>query len=283
MQKLFAFIADHKHWFLFIVLELISLTLLFNDGFYRRGLRFYVYSGIVGRASEAVSEVGSYISLREKNEYLLSEKARLEHELTSLRRAISDQEAEEGRAQLSLESLSPASYVTARIISLSAHIGDTYYMINKGRSSGIRPDMAVMSTSGVVGTILEVSDSYALVIPITNSKLKLSCAIRGKDYQGQLISSGRREYGILGGLSLHADLSPGDTVQTSGYSYIFPEGALVGTIEELDREGVSANDAVFATYRVKLATDFERLSYVYVDLSVVSEEIRQLEQVIAPN
>lgn len=280
MHKLWLFIVNHRHWFLLLILEIFSLALFMNDGLYRRGLLFYAQSQIVGHLNETMTEAQSYMNLRSKNAYLLSEKARLEHELTALRRMVTDAQAEGKLMQIEQDSITFGQYLTARIVNQTANLGDLYYMINQGRANGVLPDMAVISELGVVGTIVEASEHYALVIPITNSKLKLSCAVRGKAYQGQLISQGRGASSVLGGLPLHADIAVGDTVVTSGYSYIFPEGLMVGVVEEGKAEGISGVDATFGTYRVRLATDFERLSYVYIRLTPVSRELRELEQSI---
>lgn len=281
MHKLLDFIISNKHWFLLLLLEVIALLMFMSDGLYRQGLRLYAHSYITGHVNEVMTEGYSYMDLRTKNERLLQEKARLEHELIALRRAVNDAQAEGRLPYFSMDSVAlPGSYVTARIINVSAQVGDAYYMLNKGARDGIRPDMAVMSLAGVVGTVTDVSPSYAIVIPITNSKLKLSCSVLGKGYQGQLSSQGRGKPSILGGLPLHATILEGDTIVTSGYSYVFPEGIMVGTIEQSDKQGVQGADAAFGTYRIKLATDFDRLQYVYVWLSPAVTEAQALQESI---
>lgn len=276
MRKLLDFIFAHKHWVILLLLEAFSLILFVGDGAYRKGLRLYAYSHVSGRINEVLSKARDYLNLHEQNEYLLHEKARLESELITLKRSISDRDAES--IQLMRDTTSVTEYVVARVVNQISHLGDVYYMINRGRSSGIAPDMAVLSESGVVGIVLEASNRYAIVIPVINTQLRLSSSIKGKGYQGQLTTQGLHRPTILGGLPLHADIMPGDTVVTSGYSYIFPEGLMVGVVEENSLDGIDHAASAFGTYRIRLATDFERLSYVYVRISTPMSEAMDLER-----
>lgn len=259
---------------------MVALSFLFNQGLYRQGLRLYAQNQIVGRLNETMTQAYSYMNLRGDNERLLLEKAALEHELASLRRRVEDAVAqEELPATLLSHEGDTYHYLPARIVSQTALLGDTYYLINKGTSSGLKVDMPVMSQQGVVGIVAEVGREYAVVIPIINSKLRLSCAIQGKGYQGQLNAQGRGRPAVLGGVPLHADIAKGDTIVTSGFSYIFPEGAMVGIVEGADSLGVvTGADAAFGTYQVALSTDFERLRYVYVILHEPPQEMVKLEQ-----
>lgn len=274
MNRLLDFIVAHRHWALFILLEVVALSLFYSDGLYRRGLRMYVDSYVSGYVNEGLNQVYSYISLREQNERLLEEKARLEHDLIALRRSIADTDA---NSRILETTDSVATYVVARVVNNVSRLGETYYMINRGHADGIMADMAVMSETGVVGSVMEVSDHYSVVIPIINSKLRLSCEVKGKGHQGQLYSQGLHQPSVLGGVPRHAEIVPGDTVLTSGYSYIFPEGMMVGVVESESRGDVSGADAAFGTYRLRLATDFERLRYVYVRIAPPMTEAEALE------
>lgn len=257
-----------------------------NDGLYRRSVATYATNAVVGRINEVMTEARGYLSLREQNEALLREKAKLEHAYNLLKRQVSDAQAEgklpTNLGQGSADSLS-SIWLTARIVNLVNRTGELYYIVNKGSSDGIRADMAVLSTNGVVGSVMETSEHYSVIIPIINPKLKLSCALKGTEYRGTLTSQGLGLPTILGGLPLHSPVQQGDTVLTSGYSYVFPEGMMVGIIEQSDTYGVSGAEAAFGTYRIRLATDFERLSYVYILLSPPMHEAEVLEQNVLPN
>lgn len=279
MQKLFDFIREKKHWLILIIVQLVSLNLYLNDGMYRQGIKLYASSILAGYANELVSQAYSYLDLKQANSSLIAENARLQEELVLLRRHIADTEATQALSEISRDSLS-AGYVTARIINMRHEGGEAYYVIDRGQKHGIKVDMPVMSHRGVVGAVMEVSNSYAIVIPIINPKTKLSCMIRGKGYQGQVTTQGYNQPVYFGGTSLQADIAKGDTITTSGYSYIYPEGLMVGTVEDKDPRGAVGAAAAFGSYRIKLYTAFDKIRHVYVMLMPPMTEARNLEDSI---
>ena len=64
----------------------------------------------------------------------------------------------------------------------------------------------------------------------------------------------------------------GDTVVTSGYSSIFPEGILVGTVTDFSRE-----EGSFQSIRIRLSVDFRKLTYVNIIGNLEQEEQLELE------
>lgn len=285
MSKLLAFIFDKKHWFLLLCLLSFSLSFYMSDSLYRQGLSMYASSWLTGYLNEGVSRVYSYIDLQARNQELLVERARLEQELMAMRRSFADAIASgQVPASFSVDSLaSRDDFLMARVINVYQDNGDSYYIINQGATKGLKQDMPVMSSSGVLGTVMSVSNNYAVVIPITNSKLKLSCMVRGKEYKGQISAVGYNRPIYFSGVSLQAEIAKGDTIVTSGYSYIFPEGLIVGVVEEKDAKGALGASAAFGSFRVKPATNFDRISYVYVLLRQPMTEAQELEQSILPS
>lgn len=281
MYKLILFFRSHKHWFLWLLLQIFALLLLFNSGGYHSSLKNYGVSVALGRIREAMTEIHSYLNLRDENRLLLEKNALLEHSYLTLLRSVRDAEAAALLPNIiessGLESIAH-SVLTARVVNRRSAMGEVYYIINRGEDDGVRVDMPVMSANGVLGTVMSTSSAYAIVIPIINSKLKLSCVVKNKGYQGTLSSSGLGANSILGGIPMHSRVESGDTLLTSGLSYIYPEGLLVGVVDKEEREGVSGAETAFGTYKVTLATDFERLNYVYVLLTPPMNEAKELEQ-----
>lgn len=256
--------------------------MLLSDGVYRRHLGWLMTSWVTGHTNETMTEVYSYLGLRERNELLLAENAQLRNNYIELERRVKDAIAEAKLPEVGvlLDSTAIASrdnkFVTARIVNLSARTGEVYYIINKGSRDGLRQDMPVMSDRGVLGAILDVSNNYAVVIPIINPKLRLSCTIKTKGHKGTLMAQGHTYDTRLGDVPVHAQVAPGDTILTSGYSFLFPEGLFVGTIKEIDSTRMTGAAGAFANYKVNLGTDFEQLSYVYILLTPTAEEAEEL-------
>ena len=288
MDKLLEFLHKYRHWFVFLILETIALVTYLSGSLYSRSLGWYATSAVFGRVNELMTEGWSYVGLRPRNEELLRENARLRTAYTLLARQMQDAEAHGLLPRLhATDSLpiDPSAVIIARVINRVTHTSEVYYTINKGRRDGIETDMGVMSASGVVGAVTAVSDHYALVIPVLNPKIRLACTLLGQEVSGTLTasSSPNANEAILSNVPPHAHPQIGDTITTSGYSYLFPEGMMVGTIADSVPARVKGSAGTFANYPVHLATDFQGLRYVYVIREKPTHEVRALEDSIRPN
>lgn len=288
MDKLLEFLHKYRHWFVFLILETIALVTYLSGSLYSRSLGWYATSAVFGRVNELMTEGWSYVGLRPRNEELLRENARLRTAYTLLARQMQDAEAHGLLPRLhATDSLpiDPSAVIIARVVNRVTHTGEVYYTINKGRRDGIETDMGVMSASGVVGAVMAVSDHYALVIPVLNPKIRLACTLLGQEVSGTLTasSSPNANEAILSNVPPHAHPQIGDTITTSGYSYLFPEGMMVGTIADSVPARVKGSAGTFANYPVHLATDFQGLRYVYVIREKPTHEVRALEDSIRPN
>lgn len=282
MQKLFDFITSYKHWLLLLLIEAVAISLFLSDGLYRQMLKLYAQSYISGSISEVMMQAHSYMKLREQNEALLRSKALIEQEVVMLKRQVGELEAQ-GRHPLGDSLQQVSDFVTARIINIIGEQADVYYMINRGESSGIKPDMAVVSATGIVGAIAETSKHYSIVIPMLNPKHRISSRVKGKPYQGHISGQGVGRPILFGGTPLHANISVGDTILTSGYSYIYPEGIMLGTVTQAESNQAKETTSAFGSYTLKPSTDFDHLSYVYVRLSQSPIEAKILQDsLLAP-
>ena len=288
MDKLLEFLHKYRHWFVFLILETIALVTYLSGSLYSRSLGWYATSAVFGRVNELMTEGWSYVGLRPRNEELLRENARLRTAYTLLARQMQDAEAHGVLPRLhATDSLpiDPSAVIIARVVNRVTHTNEVYYTINKGRRDGIETDMGVMSASGVVGAVMAVSDHYALVIPVLNPKIRLACTLLGQEVSGTLTasSSPNANEAILSNVPPHAPPQIGDTITTSGYSYLFPEGMMVGTIADSVPARVKGSAGTFANYPVHLSTDFQGLRYVYVIREKPTHEVRALEDSIRPN
>lgn len=288
MDKLLEFLHNYRHWFVFLILETIALVTYLSGSLYSRSLGWYATSAVFGRVNELMTEGWSYVGLRPRNEELLRENARLRTAYTLLARQMQDAEAHGVLPRLhATDSLpiDPSAVIIARVVNRVTHTNEVYYTINKGRRDGIETDMGVMSASGVVGAVMAVSDHYALVIPVLNPKIRLACTLLGQEVSGTLTasSSPNANEAILSNVPPHAHPQIGDTITTSGYSYLFPEGMMVGTIADSVPARVKGSAGTFANYPVHLSTDFQGLRYVYVIREKPTHEVRALEDSIRPN
>lgn len=250
--------------------------MLFRSNPYQRHVYLTTANSVVASVYNASNEVYSYFNLRQANEELNERNAQLAAELQAVREQLYDAQA----AQAADTALMPQAtrrfdFIVAHVISNSVARPHNYITINRGELDGVRPEMGVIDQNGVVGIVNVVGPHSARIISVLNPNLQLSCKIKNSDNFGSLVWEGcDPEIATLIELPKHTVYQPGDTVITTGYSNIFPEGVPVGVV--LDDLG-HKNDNFF-TLRVKLFTDFKRLSNVQVITNNQLEELRALEK-----
>lgn len=278
MRKLLDFLVRKRHWFLFILLEILSLMLIYRTNAYQRNIMFSSANVVTGHISSVSGYITSYLNLREINKELLERNGQLEMELLELQdqvdMMVADTVSFAGFAPDSTEQF-PYSFVMADVVNNSVVRLSNYITVNKGRKEGIAPDMGVVSERGVVGIVSAVSDHFAVVIPLLNPKFRLSCKVLGSSYFGSLTWGGRNaRYANLEELPRHVEFQKGDTIVTSGYSAVFPTGIIVGTVADFEKQ----HDDNFYSLEVELATDFQSLNNVRIIKNYRQEEQVSVER-----
>ena len=262
MHNLLQFLGRHYHWALFVVLEVISLTLLFKYNNYQSSVWFSSANTVAGKVYQTSANVESYFALKETNQALTRRNYYMERQLTQLRRLYADATRQQDpKEQQGLDSLARYELINAEVVSNELGKMDNLMTINRGRVDGVEAGMGVACGLGVVGVTYLVGDHYSVVIPVLNRMTRISCAIRGYGYFGVL-----RWYGGDAGIAYvediprHARFKRGDWVETNGYSSIFPPGVMVGQIVEV----YNSRDGLSYKLKVRLSTDFGNLRNVVV-------------------
>ena len=276
MQNLLEFFQKYHHWFLFVLLEVISLVLLFQYNSYQGSAWLSSANAISGKVNEGRAEVESFFSLKKMNGNLTLRNFYMERQLNQLRRLYG--EATDDTAGLwakEMHFLKQYRLVPAKVITNELNKMNNLLTIDCGAKDGVDVGMGVACGQGVVGVVYLVSDHYAVVMPVLNTASRISCAIRGHNYFGVLRWDGK-DAGVayLEDIPRHARFNRGDWVETNGYSSIFPPGVLVGKIETV------YNSADGLSYRVKvrLSTDFGCLrDVVVVNDPTIAERTRLLQ------
>lgn len=151
--------------------------------------------------------------------------------------------------------------VPARVINNSLRSVDNYLTLNAGALDGVQPGQGVVAAGGVVGRVKVVSPHYATVTSLLHSKTAVAAKLKRDGTFGSVKWPGDDPtHALLDYIPRQNRLVRGDTVVTSGYNAIFPEGIFVGTVDSFVKEP----DKNFWTVRVRLAVDFTKLTYVYV-------------------
>ena len=275
MRNLLNFLIKYNYWFLFLLLEVASFILLFRFNHYQQSVYFTSANGVAGKVYEISGGITSYFHLKTANEDLLDRNMWLEQRLSFLENVLKEKGLDSARLY-SMERLAPTEYqiFKANVIKNSLNKADNYITLDRGTTEGIRPEMGVVDANGVVGIVYKTSPHYSWVIPLLNSKSSISCKIVGSDYFGYLKwEGGNSRFAYLKDLPRHAEFNLGDTVVTSGYSTVFPEGVMVGTVDDMS----DSHDGLSYLLKIKLATDFGKVSNVRVISRNGQDEQKALE------
>ena len=178
MRNLLNFFLKYNYWFLFILLEVLSLTLLFRFNNYQGSVFFTSSNYLAGMVYEGANNVAGYFHLKTINDELVQKNVELELQLEQLRGTLMELTTDSaGLERMKQEALDGYDIFKAKVVNNSLTHIDNYITIDKGEADGIRSEMGVVDGNGVVGIVYLTSPHYAVVIPVLNSKSSISCKI----------------------------------------------------------------------------------------------------------
>lgn len=271
MRSLFRYLIRNHAVVLFVLLEILALAMVFNYNSFQKSRYLNSANKVSGTIFNLFNSVSGYFGLMHDNQELANENARLRMQLENLQLILAD-----GDSLINTDFAvdSTIRFIAARVINNSVNSTFNYITLNKGSKDGIKPDQGIISAGGVVGVVGQVSDSYAMGLSVLNGRWSVSAKLKESGYYGSLHWTGDDyRYALLSEIPLHVDITPGDTVVTSGYSAIFPEGILIGTISDFTRPDGENYYAI----KVQLSVNFKSLSHVEVVDITDKEEILELE------
>lgn len=276
MQNLLDFFLKYYHWMMFLVLEIISVVLLFRYNSYQGSVWLSSANSVSGKVYEWQSDVTQFFSLTDRNAQLEQRNVELERQLHALQEKIDSMVSDSMPKPVYDHALAnDCKLIAAKVIANSIDTPDNLITINRGRADGVRPDMGVICGTGIVGVVYMASQHYAIVIPVLNQRSRISCTVRGRDYFGYLTwNGGDAAVAYVDDIPRHAKFLKGEWVETSGFSAIFPPGISVGKIKAV----YNSSNGLSYRLKVELSTDFSRLRDVSVIESFAAAERQLLNQ-----
>lgn len=263
MKYLFLFLKKQFFFLLFVFLELIAVLLLANHNNYHRTNIINTANVVSGIFFSGFSSITEYFTLDKTNQQLNIENAYLRNQ---------------GRLILMPPDSSAIldttyNYIPAKVISNTSRNRNNYIMINRGYAHGVDKEMGLVSPFGVAGIIVDVSNSYAIALSVLHKDTRISARLKKSGQMVNVVWGGKNyRLGVVEDIPTHIIPMQGDTVLTSGYSFVFPEDILIGTIGNHVMTGGTLNKA-----ELVFSTDFNNLRYVYVTRNIVSEELDSLK------
>lgn len=266
MKDFFDRIAAYAHWIIFLLLEVACGFLFFQFNYYQSSVWFTQANTLSGIVLDWEAKILAYADMKEVNEKLTHENLVLQYNMEQMRHELALLKRDSSYTrQVQAELLKDVNLIPAKVISNSVRQKDNYMTLNRGELDGIRPEMGVVSGTGVVGIVCQVSNHYSLVLPILNRKSSISCRLRDTDFFGYLKwRGGNPLQAYIDDIPRHAKFKVGDVVETSGFSSVFPAGIFVGKVAQIH----NSEDGLSYQLEVQLSTDLSKLR----DVCVVAQE-----------
>jgi len=269
MQQIFNFIFKNSNRLLFLLLLGISLSLTIQSHSFHRSKIISSANFLSGGVYEKINSVSEYLNLKTQNEALVLENAKLKSLLFNRKDTTVVAKLD------SIKGVAPKDILVSKVIHNSYNVHENYLTLNSGSNQGVKPDMGVINSLGIVGVIDDTSPNYSTVISILNTKSIINAKIKKSNHFGSLIWNGKSTGFVqLIDVPRLAAVRKGDTIVTGGQSVIFPENINIGTIDKIEID----NQTHYYTITVKLFNDMTNLGHVYILKGKNQEEIYNLEK-----
>jgi rod shape-determining protein MreC len=268
MQQIFVYIFKNSTKLLFLLLLGISLSLTIQSHSYHRSKVINSANVITGSVYEKINSVNEYFNLKIENDGLASENARLKSLLFNKKDTVNHHENE-----LNLEG--NFTVYQSKVINNTYNTHENFLTINSGSNKGIKTNMGVVNSKGIIGIIEYTSKKYSTVISVLNVKSQINAKIKKSNHFGTLTWNGKNTgYVQLIDVPRLATVKKGDTIVTGAQSVIFPENINIGTIHKIYTD----NKTNYFTIDVKLFNDMTSLGHVYIIENKDRKEIIELEE-----
>ncbi|PKP53882.1 MAG: rod shape-determining protein MreC [Bacteroidetes bacterium HGW-Bacteroidetes-1] len=261
MYNLIRFVQKYNFILMFVLLEVLAIVMLSRSHTYHRAAISHVTNSMSGRIYRINSGITAYFSLRNVNNKLKEQNAVLLRKLSLLEARLPFSDT------LNQEII--FDYLPAKVISNTIQFRNNYIMIDKGYRDGVKKDMGLISPEGVVGIIIGVSEHYSSAMSLLHKYATLSVRFLNSDQIANLHwGGGNYQFGEIVDIPTHVALQKGDTIVTSGHSFVFPEGLIIGTVEEF----IPSEKGNLNTASIKFSVDFNKLRNVFIVKNFHREE-----------
>lgn len=273
MQNLIRLVQKYLLVIVFLVLQIICFTFIIvgNNRFHRASIA-NSSNAVVGSIYDWQHSITEYFSLKEQNNILLEENARLQEQLLAL---LNKNEIDTVIKIKDTILQIDYSLQGATVINSTLNLRKNYLTVNGGENLKIKEDMAVIGQKGVIGYTIAISESYAVVMPIINENFKLSVTHVNSNSFGLINwfpEDGYQNASVID-IPISVPVAIGDSLVTRGSDAMFPKGILVGIVISVDNESGES----FQQIKIKLAEDFSSINKVKVINFIKQQEIIQLE------
>jgi rod shape-determining protein MreC len=273
VRNAFLFIRRHVNFLFFLVLQIIALSFLFRYNKFHEAAFLNVSTEVTGRFNERYNSIEYYFQLKKTNEALVQENLRLRQQLVDNFEAP-DSNKRLFRDTIRVDSVRKWQLMEAKVVNNTIALPANYLTIHRGFRQGVRQNMGVTGPQGIVGSVINVSENFAIVMSVLHPQFRVVAALKKGGENGTVYWDGISPSFIsMRNIPRSANVVVGDTVMTSQVTSLFPAKLMVGTVAEI----VPDNTSNFYNLRLRPSTNFSNIEYAYVLDNLQSDEQKRLE------
>jgi len=267
MKELLIYLFRLKAFILFLFLEVICFFLIVRYNNSQRLIFISSSNAVSGAIYQFSDNLKGFFDLSRENESISKKNAQL---LQQLYRGTARTAEFEGQLVDSQFVFHPA-----RVVNNSLYNIRNSLTMNAGKKQGVGVRMGVITETGVVGWVQNVSNHYSKALSILHADVSISAKIKSQNILGSIrwIPPDYRIVNLTDVPQHYSNIAIGDTVVTSGYSTMFPADHPIGIIQSVDLvEGSN-----FYDIKVALSTDLATLDFVYIVENKFQKELEDLQ------
>jgi rod shape-determining protein MreC len=277
LKNIFDFILRHFTFLSFLLLQIAAIYMLTQASTSHQTFFSTKINDATSKINERYYNMRGYFFLRETNEKLAQENARLLNLLgsniaapDSSIRIVTDSVYKD-----SLNKFRKYNWLPSKVIGNTVSLQTNFLTLERGSLQGVKKGMAAISPEGIVGVVVEVSKNTSKVMSLLHRNSRVSAMLKKDNNAGSIEWDGASPYFLLlRNVSKSAKVVKGDTVVTSTYSANFPPNQIVGRVAEINADP-SSN---FYTLKIRTAANFFTLQYVYLVENLRYQEQFELEK-----
>ncbi|WP_020570042.1 rod shape-determining protein MreC [Neolewinella persica] len=270
MEQLLRIFYNNGSFITFVGLQLLCMYLIINNNSPQSKIFAETMTVRGGSVNDAISGVNSYLDLEEQNQVLQREIARLKGLLPEA----------QYNTEVAVDSIDDRTYLqrytflAANIVNRSPYRPNNTCVIDRGTQLGVKQGQGVVDNQGLIGIVDLPTERHARVISILHRATRISAGLSNGHY-GTLLWDGQDPRRMtVTDIPDYAEVSPGDTIYTTGYSNVFPTGQVIGTVENTEIQPGTGSQHL----NIVLANEPLNSANAYVVQDLFKEELETLKQ-----
>ena len=278
MRNVILFIRRFSVFIAFVILQIISLYLLFSYNKYHHTRGLGIAGNVTSFFNSKYNAAEDFFRMKEENKRIHAMNDSLLN-LLSENFVPVDSGATVVTDTLRFDTSGKARqylWRSAQVLYTTVNSDKNYLQINRGASSGIKEDMGVFnSNGGLVGKVVNVGSNFSQVMTLLHVINKISVQMKKTGSPGMLSWDGATPTELtLNGIPKTDSVKRGDTVLTGNYSRSYPPGKMVGTVNRILKDEATN----FLILKIKPTANFGSLQQVFVVENLNMAELNALDE-----